>query len=133
MTWFVKVTKWGQQMQAIAQDMEGAALQGINIHKISAIACALGCGVAAIAGCLIGAYLWLSPFMGDAMLVKILILVILSGIGSFGGIFITGLALGCLDSLLPMITNGSISDAIAASIVVILLLIRPRGFFGHEA
>ena len=62
--WFVNRTKWGQQMQAISQNMEGASLQGINVHRISALACALGCGLAAIAGCLMGAYLSLEPFYG---------------------------------------------------------------------
>lgn len=129
---FVRKTKWGQQMQAISQDIEGAALQGININRVSALACALGCGLAAIAGCLVGAFLSLGPFMGDSMLVKVLILVILAGIGSLGGIFITGLALGAMNSVLPVIFNGAISDAIAVIVVIILLLIRPKGFFGHE-
>ena len=131
--WFVNKTKWGQQMQAISQDMEAAALQGINVHRISALACAMGSGLAAIAGCLIGAYLNLGPFMGDFMLVKILMVVILAGVGSIGGIFITGFALGALDSVLPMLLSGAVSDAIAFLTVVFLLLIRPQGFFGHEA
>jgi branched-chain amino acid transport system permease protein len=131
--WFVNRTKWGQQMQAISQDMEAASLQGINIHRISALACAMGCGLAAIAGCLIGAYLRLGPFMGDFMLVKVLMVVILAGVGSISGIFITGLALGILDAVLPVLMKGALSDAIAVSIVVGLLLIRPQGFFGHEA
>jgi branched-chain amino acid transport system permease protein len=129
---FVNKTKWGQQMQAIAQDLEGASLQGINVNRISALACALGCGLAAIAGCLVGAFLSLGPFMGDTMLVKVLILVILAGIGSISGIFITGLALGAMNSVLPVIFNGAISDAIAVGVVIILLLIKPKGFFGHE-
>ena len=131
--WFVNRTKWGQQMQAIAQDLEGAALQGIDINRMSAFACALGCSLAAIAGCLVGAFLSIGPFMGDTMLVKILILVILAGAGSTGGIFITGIALGALDSILPMLVKGAVSDAVAIGIVVVLLLIRPQGFFGHEA
>ncbi len=130
---FVNRTKWGQQMQAIAQDIEGAYLQGINVHRISALACAIGCGFAAIAGCLIGAYLNLGPFMGDFMLIKILMVVILAGVGSISGIFITGFALGILDATLPVLLNGAISDAIAVAIVVGLLLLRPQGFFGHEA
>ena len=85
-TWFVYRTKWGQQMQAIAQDMEGASLQGINVHRISALACFIGCGLAAVAGCLMGAYLRLGPFMGDLMLIKALILVILAGVGSINGV-----------------------------------------------
>jgi branched-chain amino acid transport system permease protein len=131
-TWFVNRTKWGQQMQAISQDIQGAFLQGINVHRISALASFVGCALAAIAGCLIGAYLSLGPFMGDFMLVKVLMLVILAGAGSISGIFIAGLVLGALDSVLPLFTSGAASDAIAVGIVVVLLLIRPQGFFGHE-
>jgi branched-chain amino acid transport system permease protein len=130
--WFVNKTRWGQQMQAIAQNMEGAFLQGINVHRISTLACALGCALAAIAGCLMGAYLGLGPFVGDFMMTKILMLVILAGIGSINGIFITGLVLGALDAVLPVLTEGATGEAIAVSVVVILLLIRPEGFFGHE-
>jgi branched-chain amino acid transport system permease protein len=130
--WFVNRTKWGQQMQAISQDMQAAALQGINIPRVSALASFIGCALAAIAGCMIGAYLSLGPFMGDFMLVKVLMLVILAGVGSIGGIFITGLVLGSLDSILPLFISGAASDAVAVGIVVVLLLIRPQGFFGRE-
>jgi branched-chain amino acid transport system permease protein len=130
--WFVNRTKWGQQMQAISQDIQGAFLQGVNVHRVSALASFIGCALAAIAGCLIGAYLGLGPFMGDFMLVKILMLVFLAGIGSISGIFIAGLILGALDSILPILTSGAASDAIAVAIVVVILLVRPQGFFGHE-
>jgi branched-chain amino acid transport system permease protein len=130
--WFVNRTKWGQQMQAISQDTQAAALQGINVHRVSALASFIGCALAAIAGCMIGAYLSLGPFMGDFMLVKVLMLVILAGVGSIGGIFITGLVLGSLDSILPLFISGAASDAVAVGIVVVLLLIRPQGFFGRE-
>jgi branched-chain amino acid transport system permease protein len=133
MVWFIKSTKYGQQMQAISQDMEGAALQGINIHRVSALACALGCGLAAVAGCLMGAVASLSPFMGDYMMQKALILVILGGIGSIGGIFYAGLILGCLDAVLPLFMSGAASEAVVLGVVVAILLFRPQGFFGHEA
>jgi branched-chain amino acid transport system permease protein len=131
-TWFVNFTRWGHQLQAVSQNMEGATLQGINIHRVSALACAIGCAMAALSGCLIGAYLSLYPFMGDFMLVKILMVVFLAGAGSILGIFIAGFALGTLDGILPVLLNGAVSDAIAVGVVVLLLLIRPQGFFGHE-
>jgi len=131
--WFVNRTRLGQQMQAIAQDMEGASLQGINVHRISALAFALGCALAAIAGCLMGAYLRLSPHMGDLMLVRVLIIVMLAGAGSLRGILIAGLILGALNAALPVLIPGAASDAVIISVVVVLLLIRPQGFFGYEA
>jgi branched-chain amino acid transport system permease protein len=130
--WFVNRTKWGQQMQAIAQDTEGAYLQGINVHRISALACFIGCGLAALAGCMMGAYLRLGPYMGDLMLIKALILVIMAGVGSISGILVTGLVLGALDAALPVLVPGAGSDAITVGIVVVILLIRPQGFFGYE-
>ncbi|MGD0915143.1 MAG: ABC transporter permease [Thermodesulfobacteriota bacterium] len=130
---FVNHTKWGLQMQAITQNMETASLQGISIHRISAVACSLGFALAAIAGCLMGAMYNLSPFMGQLTLVKVLMLVILAGVGSFGGIFIVGLILGGLYGALPVLLPGAASDAIAVTIFIIILLFRPQGFFGHEA
>lgn len=132
-SWFVRRTKHGQQMQAISQDIEGAALSGINVHRVSALACAIGSGMAALAGCLMGSYLMLSPYMGDLMLIKALVLVILAGIGSIGGIFVTGLLLGGLDAVAPVIFDGAVADAIPYIVVVVVLLLRPRGFFGREA
>jgi branched-chain amino acid transport system permease protein len=131
--WFVNSTKWGQQMQAISQNREAAALQGININRISGIATAIACGLAAIAGCLMGAYLNLTPFMGDYILVKVLILVIIAGLGSISGIFYSGILLGALDVILPLFMRGAASEAVTISIVVILLLFRPQGFFGRQA
>ena len=132
-TLFVNRTKWGRQMQAISQNMEGASLQGISIGRVSAIACAVGFGLAAIAGCLMGTLYNLSPFMGQSTLVKVLMIIILAGIGSFGGIFIVGLILGVLYGVLPVLLPGATSDAIAVAIFMAILLFRPQGFFGHEA
>jgi branched-chain amino acid transport system permease protein len=130
--WFVNHTKIGQQMQAVAQHRGGAILQGIDIYKISAVAFALGCALAAIAGCFMGAYLRLSPYMGDLMLVKVLIIFMLAGAGSIGGILIAGLILGTLTALLPVVVSGAASDAIIIAVVVVLFLFRPLGFFGYE-
>jgi len=130
--WFVNRTKLGQQMQAIAQHRLGASLQGIDIYRVSALAFALGCALAAVAGVLMGAYLRLSPYMGDLMLVRVLIIVMLAGAGSIGGILIAGLVLGALNAALPVLIPGAGSDAVIIGIVVVLLLIRPEGFFGYE-
>lgn len=135
--WFVYKTKWGQQMQAISQNITGARLLGISVNRILAIATAIGCALAAVGGCLLGAYSHLGPFMGEQILVKVLIIAILAGAGNIGGICITGLILGTLDSLLPVVlpvqSSSLASNAITSVIVVVLILIRPRGFFGHEA
>ena len=132
LTWFIRRAKVGQQMLAVAQDVEGAALQGIEIHRISAIACAMGCSLAAVAGSLMGAIFELSPFMGDYMLVKAIQLVILGGIGSIGGVLAGGLIVGSLDAVLPLFVSGALTQAIGLGIIIVLLLLRPQGLFGRE-
>jgi branched-subunit amino acid ABC-type transport system permease component len=130
--WFINNTKTGLQMRAIAEDLQGATLQGINIHRISAIATVIACGSAAVAGGLLGNYLGLSPTMGDEALAKALILVILGGLGSMTGIFYAGLLLGAMDAILPLYFNGPIYEVISMGVVIIILLIRPKGFLGRE-
>lgn len=132
MMWFITSTKVGQQMQAVSQDLEGAALQGISINRISALACVIACSLAAVAGSLMGAIFNLSPFMGDYMLIEAIMIVILAGIGSFSGIFFAGLIVGSLDAILPLVVSGAASKAIAFGVIIILLLFRPQGFFGRE-
>ena len=132
MVLFIGKTKHGLQMQAVSQDMEGAALQGINIQRISALACVIACSLASVSGSLMGAIFSLSPFMGGYMLVKAVQLVILGGLGSIGGIFFAGLIIGGLDATLPLLVSGAASEAIGLGIVIALLLLRPHGFFGHE-
>ncbi len=125
-------TKLGMEMEAVAQDRMGAALQGIPIHKVSALVCALGFALAAVAGSMMGAYQQLSPYMGDNMNIRILMLVMLAGAGSMNGIIITGAIMAFLDAVCPVFFQSYAASAMSCSMIVVLLLIRPKGFFGHE-
>ena len=129
---FVDRSRWGARMQAVTQNREGAALQGIRFSQVAAIACAVGFGLAAIGGVFTGALYNLTPFIGDVSLIKVLMLVILAGLGSFNGIFYVGALLGVLYGALPVVLNGAGVDALASIMVLALLVIRPKGFFGHE-
>jgi branched-chain amino acid transport system permease protein len=129
---FIRDSKTGKQMLAIAQNMEGAALQGISVNRTSAIASVMACGLASLAGSLMAALLSLSPYMGDVPLTKAIQCVILSGIGSVGGILWSGLIIGSIDGVLPIFTSASVADAIGLGIVILILLFRPKGLFGYE-
>ena len=129
---FVDRSRWGARMQAVTQNREGAALQGIRFGQVAAVACAVGFGLAAIGGVFMGSLYNVTPFVGDVTLIKVLMLVILAGLGSFNGIFYVGALLGVLYGALPVVLNGAVVDALASIMVLALLLIRPQGFFGHE-
>lgn len=125
-------TKLGMQMEAISQDRMGAALQGIPVNKVSALVCGMGFALAAVAGSMMGAYQQVSSNMGDNINVRILMLVMLAGAGSMNGILITGFLMALLDSICPIIWDSYTASSIACSAVVVLLLMKPKGFFGHE-
>jgi len=132
MTLLINKTTIGQQMLAVAQDKTGAALQGININRTAAFATALACMMACVAGTLMAALLSLNPYMGDSILNKAIEVVILSGIGSIGGVFFGGLIIGFLNAVLPVFISSALSETIVLVIIMVILLIRPKGLFGYE-
>jgi branched-chain amino acid transport system permease protein len=70
--------------------------------------------------------------MADVILVKIFATVILAGIGSIGGIWAGGLVLGTMDTLGPYFMSSAAADAAGFGLIVLILVIRPQGFFGHK-
>jgi len=129
---FIQKTKVGQATLAIAHDPDAASLMGINTNRVSALVCATGCGLAGLAGGLVGSVLVLHVSIADVMLVKIIGVVILAGIGSIGGVWAGGLVMGALDALCPYFLSNVVSDPLGLGLVVLILVIRPQGFFGHE-
>lgn len=129
---FIGKTNAGQQMLAVSQDPEGAILQGIRIYRVSALAVAMSCALAAVAGSFMGAIFDLKPFMGGPMLVKAIQVVVLSGVGSIGGILAGGLIIGTIDAVLPLFAGGAVTQAVGLGIIIVLLLLKPQGLFGRE-
>lgn len=132
MNLFIHKSKLGQQMLAVAQNKVGAALQGININRTAAIATMMACGMAALSGTLMSTLHNLSPFMGNDILLKVIQVVILSGIGSVGGILAGGLIIGSMDAVLPVFMDAHIADLTTIVVVIVILLVRPKGLFGYE-
>jgi branched-chain amino acid transport system permease protein len=132
LTLFVQKSKIGQSMLAIAEDKDAAGLQGIDINRISAFAFAIGCSLAGLAGGVMGSVTVLNVGSADSILIRIIAVVILSGIGTIGGIWTGGLIVGGLDAVCPYFLPGFASDLVGFGLIVIILVIRPKGFFGHE-
>jgi branched-chain amino acid transport system permease protein len=129
---FINKTKIGQAMVAVSEDREAAALQGINVNRISSIAMFLGCGLAAAAGALTGAIFDLSPFMGGFALMKGIEVIILGGLGSISGAIIGGLILGLIDGLVTPLLSVQMASIIGLVVIILILLFRPQGLLGHE-
>ena len=128
---FIKFTRTGQAMLAISQEREGAALQGMNIDRISATAMFLGCGLAAVAGGFIGSLFSISPTMGGFALMKGIAVIILGGLGSIPGAVVGGLILGLVDGVLPALTTTHIAGLVGFAAIIVILIFRPQGIGGH--
>ncbi len=128
---FIRFSKNGQACWPY-RERDGAALQGININRLSAIAMCLGCALAGVAGGLVGALFTLTPTMGGSVLMKGIAVIILGGLGSVPGAVIGGLIIGLIDGIVPVFTTSYMASLIGFAIVILILLFRPQGLWGHE-
>lgn len=129
---FVRRTKWGMAMRAMAFDYVVVPLMGVPINKIAAMTFAIGSALAAAAGILFGvAYPVLDPYMGILFGWKAFVAAILGGRGSVVGATLAGFLLGFIEIFVAMIFPSTLRDLIAYSIVLLILVFRPHGFFGE--
>ncbi len=129
---FVKHTKWGMAMRAMAFDYAVVPLMGVSINQIARMTFAIGSALAAVAGILFGvAYPILDPYMGVLFGWKAFVAAILGGRGSIMGAALAGFLLGFIEIFVAMFFPSTLRDFIAYSIILLILIFRPHGFFGE--
>ena len=129
---FVRRTKWGMAMRAMAFDYMVVPLMGIPINTIALLTFGLGSALAAAAGILYGiAYPVLDPYMGIIFGWKAFVAAILGGRGSILGAGLAGFLLGFIEIFVAAIFPSTMRDLIAFSIILLILTFRPHGFFGE--
>ncbi len=128
----IQKTTLGKTMRAAFQDKEAAATVGIDINKIYAINFALGSGLAALAGTLLGTLFVVYPNMGLIAVIKAFLIVIMGGMGNFLGAIFGGLLLGVVESMSAGFISSGYKDFFGFLIVMVLLIIRPYGLFGRK-
>ena len=129
---FVKHTKYGMAMRAMSFDYVVVPLMGVPINFIAGMTFAIGSGLAAAAGILFGvAYPVLDPYMGIVFGWKAFVAAILGGRGSILGATLAGFLLGFIEIFVVMIFPSTLRDLIAYSIILLILVFRPHGFFGE--
>ena len=125
-------TKLGKAMRATFQDRETAALMGVNINVIYTATFALGSGLAAAAGALLGPVFVVLPTMGDLGTLKAFAIVILGGLGSFAGATIGGFILALAEELGAGYLSSGYRDAMGFILIIVVLLIKPTGLFSRK-
>ena len=136
----VKRTKVGTAMRAVAEDQVAASLMGVNINRIISLTFLIGGAMGGAAGVLFGVqYGLINPYSGFIPGIKAFTAAVLGGIGNIPGAVAGGLVLGLLEafaaSYLSLLTGGNFGaeykDIFAFSVLILILIFRPRGLLGE--
>jgi branched-chain amino acid transport system permease protein len=130
LTLFIKFSKTGQAMRAVAQDREAAALQGIGVDSTFMLCMGISSALAGAAGALLAPLFFVNPFLGMHAVLKALVVVVIGGLGSIPGAIAGGLLLGFVESFGTTFL-GDITEMMGFVMVMLVLLFRPQGLFGH--
>ena len=129
---FLHQTRMGKAMRAMSDNMNLASVSGINTERVIFWTWVVAAFLAAAAGIFLGIDTRLNPIMGWRLLLPVFAAAILGGIGSFYGAILGGLAIGIVQELSTMFISPAYKPAVAFAIMVLMLVIRPRGIMGGK-
>lgn len=139
--YFVERTRTGKAMRAVAEDKEIASLMGINVNRTIVTTFAVGGAMAGVAGILWG-LLFRSVIATTGFLpgIKAFTAAVVGGVGNLGGAMAGGVSLGSAEALAPLMlleplgVDGptQLRDAVAFTLLILVLLIKPTGLFGER-
>jgi branched-chain amino acid transport system permease protein len=127
---FLGRTDVGRAIRATSQNKEAAILMGIDVDRVAAVAFGLGTALAGAAGVLLAPSLYLYPTVGELLIVKSFVIVVLGGLGSVPGAIAGGILLGLVESLGAVYVSTTYKDGLGYIIFLLVLLYRPSGIFG---
>jgi branched-chain amino acid transport system permease protein len=122
-------TKIGVSMRAAAENRDVASLQGINPRRIFWTTMAVGCGLCGVAGALTAPVLAASSSMGNNVMIKAMLVVLVGGSGSMSGALVAAFLVGIVESIAFQFVGQQSLIAIFA-LVAILVFLRPGGLLG---
>ncbi len=129
---FLKKSRIGIGMRAVAQDLDAASLSGINTQTVYLLTFGIGAALAAIAGFLLTNTVFLSPSVGATPLVIAFIVVVFGGIGSVPGTIVASYVVALVQQYVTLVLDPSWGLSFAFILMIAVLIIRPRGLFGFR-
>ncbi len=140
--WYiVERTKTGKAMRAVAEDKEIASLMGIDVNRTIVTTFAVGGAMAGVGGILWGLmFRSVTHMTGFLPGVKAFTAAVVGGIGNLGGAMAGGISLGSAESIAPLLILeplgvpgvSQLKDAVAFTVLVLVLLFKPAGLFGER-
>ncbi len=127
---FLQRTKMGKALRAMADNPDLARVSGIPTERMTTWAWIIGGGMAAAGGILLGIDSQVRPEMGWLLLLPLFAAVILGGIGNAYGALAGGLIIGIAQQVSTLWLMPTYKPAVAFAILILILLVRPKGIFG---
>ena len=127
---FLKKTRLGLAVRAVAGNKEIAYLMGINVPLAISVIFGVACALGAAAGVLVGPINYVQVQMGVGVLIKAFAAAVVGGFGSLPGAVLGGLLVGVTESLGAGYLSGSYKDIYAFILMIIVLMVRPAGLLG---
>jgi branched-chain amino acid transport system permease protein len=127
----LRYTRLGIRIRAGTRDLETVAALGVNIYRLRLLNFGLGCLLAGLAGVLAAGILGLTPPMGNSLIMPSFVAIIVGGVGSLLGSVLGGLIIGIAAGITTTYFPAA-SEAVIYLIMLIVLVIRPRGLMGQE-
>jgi branched-chain amino acid transport system permease protein len=128
--WLVNFTDVGRGWRALTQNRMGAEVVGVDVFRLSNLAFATSGALAAAAGAILVPLYLAYPTMGESVVVKSFVIVVLGGLGSIIGSLVGGLLLGLAEALGSVYISSGFTDLYGLAIMLLVLLFMPRGLFG---
>ena len=126
-------TRFGVALRAMADDRAVASAQGLHPARLFPMAFALATGLAGLTGALVTPILALDPHVGDSVLAKSFMVVILGGLGSIGGATVAAFLVGMFEAYSSVYLGGSKGALALFVFVLVILVVRPTGLMGRVA
>jgi branched-chain amino acid transport system permease protein len=127
----LRYTLIGIRIRAGTRDLETVSALGVNIYKLRALNFGFGCIFAGLAGVLAAGVLGLTPPMGNSLIMPSFVAIIVGGVGSLFGALLGGLLIGLAAGITTTYYPAA-SEAVIYLMMLLVLVIRPRGLFGEE-
>jgi branched-chain amino acid transport system permease protein len=129
---FLRRTRLGRDIRAVRMDRQAAAMLGIDVQRVFAIAFSLGAGLAGVGGVLAVTQTPATPSMTLSLLLPAFAVVTLGGLGSVGGAVAGAVVYGVVQSVATVAFGIGYSPIIALATLLLVLLVRPTGMMGNR-
>ena len=129
---FLTRTWPGRAIQAASDDLDVAALMGVNYKRTYALAFGLGSALTAVAGGLLMTFQQVDPTMGVRFSLLSWCVLAMAGLGSIPGLLISGIIVGGAESLSMALWDPRARSLVVYLIFILVLWVKPRGLFGRK-